>query len=95
MSDTPRTDEHWTTLPNGSESALHQMQKFSRTLERENNTLRAAQKACADCDAPTSEQFKQWKTMAQEFGRVFHNYPCVPSHQKCLDALSKFVELNK
>lgn len=68
---------------------------FARTLERENNTFRAAQKACADCDAPTAEQFKQWKAMAQEFGRAFHNYPHVPSHQKCLDALSSFNEMDK
>jgi hypothetical protein len=69
MTPTPRTDAAWedalrlpgggfTCKPNMTGLAM-EMSKFARQLERENQTFRAAQKACEDCDAPRVDRIAE------------------------------------
>ena len=51
MTPTPRTDAI-AHRGLGSVAYIAEMTSFARQLERENQTFRAAQKACEDCDAP-------------------------------------------
>lgn len=54
---TPRTDANGVSIDQmGCESVSA---NFARQPERENITLRNAQKICEDCDGPTMEKFKQ------------------------------------
>ena len=58
---TPRTDKvaesiDWTA---GDYSGYVQMLLHARQLERENQTFRAAQKACEDCDAPRVDRIDE------------------------------------
>ena len=57
MTPTPRTDER----ANSWESTDGQWvnAEFARQLERENQTFRAAQKACEDCDAPRVDRIAE------------------------------------
>jgi len=95
MSDTPRTDAFFNERH--TMNAYRKVLAFARQLERElveakkdrdnwkqwhENTRLGGQELAADRD--------RWRKMAEEFGRDFHNYPNVPSHQRCLEALSRF-----
>jgi molecular chaperone GrpE (heat shock protein) len=58
MNDTPRTDA--IAHRGYNESAyISEMTGLSRQLERENQTFRAAQKACEDCDAPRVDRIAE------------------------------------
>jgi hypothetical protein len=58
MNDTPRTDA--IAHRGYNESAyIAEMTGLSRQLERENQTFRAAQKACEDCDAPRVDRIAE------------------------------------
>ena len=48
-------------LPGGVNMAFlaMEMSKFARELELENQTFRAAQKACEDCDAPRVDRIEE------------------------------------
>ena len=57
MTQTPRTDAMASTMfPDGSRWVQIE---FARQLERENQTFRAAQKACEDCDAPRVDRIDE------------------------------------
>ena len=57
MTPTPRTDAMASTMfPDGSRWVQIE---FARQLERENQTFRAAQKACEDCDAPRVDRIDE------------------------------------
>jgi hypothetical protein len=58
MTDTPRTNA--IAHRNYNESAyIAEMTDLARQLERENQTFRAAQKACEDCDAPRVDRIAE------------------------------------
>jgi molecular chaperone GrpE (heat shock protein) len=58
MTPTPRTDA--IAHRGYNESAyISEMTGLSRQLERENQTFRAAQKACEDCDAPRVDRIAE------------------------------------
>lgn len=57
MSTTPRTDA--ARVSAGEDVNAYVPTDFARTLERENNSLRNAQKACETCDGPTVERIKE------------------------------------
>ena len=65
MNDTPRTDA--IAHRGYNESAyISEMTGLSRQLERENQTFRAAQKACEDCDAPRVDRIAELERELQE-----------------------------
>lgn len=61
MTPTPRTDAQWQSITATSpwDAAAEQMRQHARQLERENQTFRAAQKACEDCDAPRVDRIAE------------------------------------
>lgn len=65
MKPTPRTDALWKAwaderTPDGKfRYGPHDLADFARQLERENQTFRAAQKACEDCDAPRVDRIAE------------------------------------
>ena len=58
MTPTPRTDAI-AHRGLGSVAYIAEMTDFARQLERENQTFRAAQKACEDCDAPRVDRIAE------------------------------------
>ena len=61
---TPRTDEAADRFPQPGQPPGAQWPEivpadFARQLERENQTFRAAQKACEDCDAPRVDRIAE------------------------------------
>jgi hypothetical protein len=63
MTPTPRTDAaqfHITISQNPDDAGVWLVDAdFARQLERENQTFRAAQKACEDCDAPRVDRIAE------------------------------------
>jgi hypothetical protein len=57
MTPTPRTDAAETLWNDAGCHVVHA--DFARQLERENQTFRAAQKACEDCDAPRVDRIAE------------------------------------
>lgn len=76
--ETPRTDEKCLGTLISQVDA-----NFARELERENISLRNAQKICGDCDAPTLEQYKNGlkaanvELMSEKERRVIAQEACV------------------
>jgi hypothetical protein len=58
MTPTPRTDAI-AHRGLGSVAYIAEMTNLARQLERENQTFRAAQKACEDCDAPRVDRIAE------------------------------------
>ena len=56
-SKTPRTDKQEVVF--NMHGGVYVLASFSRKLELENQTLRAAQKACEDCDAPAATEHRK------------------------------------
>ena len=54
---TPRTDANVAALTKAPDCYCEA--EFARQLERENQTFRAAQKACDDCDAPRVDRIDE------------------------------------
>ena len=54
---TPRTDANVAALTKAPDCYCEA--EFARQLERENQTFRAAQKACEDCDAPRVDRIDE------------------------------------
>ena len=85
MTPTPRTDERansWESTDGQWVSA-----DFARQLERENQTFRAAQKACEDCDAPRVDRIAELeRELATEREQLAANHEATKLMGKWLEA---------
>ena len=62
---TPRTDANVAALTKAPDCYCEA--EFARQLERENQTFRAAQKACEDCDAPRVDRIDELERELEEW----------------------------
>jgi hypothetical protein len=93
MNDTPRTDA--IAHRGYNESAyISEMTGLSRQLERENQTFRAAQKACEDCDAPRVDRIAE---LERELVVWKHEVETLRDQLKAEHetAISLFIELHE
>ena len=85
MTPTPRTDEranNWEPTDGQWVSV-----DFARQLERENQTFRAAQKACEDCDAPRVDRIAELeRELAAESDQLAANHEATKLMGKWLEA---------
>jgi hypothetical protein len=93
MTPTPRTDA--IAHRGYNESAyISEMTGLSRQLERENQTFRAAQKACEDCDAPRVDRIAE---LERELVVWKHEVETLRDQLKAEHetAISLFIELHE
>ena len=89
MTPTPRTDEEAEYWLDPAMSGEHQIvpADFARQLERENQTFRAAQKACEDCDAPRVDRIAELeRELATEREQLAANHEATRLIGKWLEA---------
>lgn len=89
MTPTPRTDEEAEYWLDPAMSGEHQIvpADFARQLERENQTFRAAQKACEDCDAPRVGRIAELeRELATEREQLAANHEATKLMGKWLEA---------
>jgi hypothetical protein len=91
MTPTPRTDEAVDRFPQPGQPPGTQWPEivpaeFARQLERENQTFRAAQKACEDCDAPRVDRIAELeRELATEREQLTANHEATKLLSKWLE----------